>query len=100
MEKRTSHWADIVAACRQHLLRRAIGGGAYNLSNEVHLSRCNHFTDASDVIEHHSNMFISDAFFLDSCDRDIKDSADAVMMEEDFKLVGESFAHGAGFASP
>jgi hypothetical protein len=30
VKKRTSHWADIVTACRQHLLRRAIGGGAYN----------------------------------------------------------------------
>jgi hypothetical protein len=44
-------------------------------------------------------MFISDAFFLDSCDRDMKDLADAAM-EEDFKLVGEGFAHGPGFASP
>ena len=26
VEKRTSYWVDIVAACRQHLLRRAIGG--------------------------------------------------------------------------
>ena len=99
VEKRTSHWADIVAACRQHLLRRAIGGGAYNLSNEVHLSRCNHVTDARDVIEYPSNMFILDAFFLDSCDRDMKDLVDAAM-EEDFKLVGKSFVHGPGFASP
>jgi hypothetical protein len=44
-------------------------------------------------------MFILDAFFLDSCDRDMKDLADAAM-EEDFKLVGKSFAHGPGFASP
>ena len=75
------------------------GGGAYNLSDEVHLSRCNHVTDARDVIEHPLDMFISDASFLDSCDRDMKDSADAAM-EEDFKLVGKSFAHGPGFASP
>ena len=51
------------------------------------------------VIEHPSNMFISDAFFLDSCDRDMKDSADAAV-EEDFELVGKGFAHGPGFASP
>jgi hypothetical protein len=95
----TSHWADIVAACRQHLLRRAIRGGMYNLSNEVHLTCCNHVTDARDVIEHLLNMFISDVFFLDSCDRDMKDLVDAAM-EEDFKLVGKSFAHGPGFASP
>ena len=76
-----------------------LGGGAYNLSNEVHLSCCNHVTDARDVIEHPWNMFILDAFFLDSCDRDMKDLADAAM-EEDFKLVGKSFAHGPGFASP
>jgi hypothetical protein len=44
-------------------------------------------------------MFILDAFFLDSCDRDVKDSADAAM-DEDFKLVGKSFAHGPGFESP
>ena len=43
-------------------------GGAYNLSDEVHLSCCNHVTDARDVIEHPWNMFILDAFFLDSCD--------------------------------
>ncbi len=99
MEKRTSYWANIVMACHQHLLCRTIGGGAYDLSDEVHLSRCNHVTDARDVVEHPSNMFISDAFFLDSCDRDMKDSADAAV-EEDFKLVGKGFAHGPGFASP
>ena len=71
----------------------------YDLSDEVHLSCRNHVTDARDVIEHPSNMFISDAFFLDSCDRDMKDLVDGAM-EEDFKLVGKSFAHGPGFASP
>ena len=96
----TSHWADIVAACRQHLLHRAIGGGAYNLSKEVHLSRCDHHVaDARDVIEHPSNMFIMDAFILDSCDQDIKDSV-VTAMKEDFKLVGKSSVHGPGFASP
>ena len=68
VEKRTSHWADIVAACRQHLLHWAIGGGAYNFSNEVHLSLCDHVADARDVKEHPSHMLISDMFFLDSCD--------------------------------
>jgi hypothetical protein len=43
-------------------------GGAYNFSDEIHLSRCDHVADARDVIEHPSNMFILDAFFLDSCD--------------------------------
>ena len=71
----------------------------YNLSNEVHLLCCNHVAAARDVIEHPSDMFISDAFFLDSCDRCMKDSADAAM-EEDFELVGKSFAHGPGFTSP
>ncbi len=68
-------------------------GGVYDLSDEVHLSCRNHVTDARDIIEH------PDAFFLDSCDRDMKDLADAAM-EEDFKLVDKSFAHGPGFASP
>jgi len=44
-------------------------------------------------------MFILDAFFLDSCDRDMKDSVDAAV-EEDFELVDKGFAHGPGFASP
>ena len=99
MEERTSYWANIVTACRQHLLCRTIGGGAYDFFDEVHLARCDHVTDVRDVVEHPSNMFISDAFFLDSCDRDMKDSADTAM-EEDFKLVGEGFALGPGFASP
>ena len=90
---------NIVTACRQHLLCRTIGGGAYDFSDEVHLSRCDHVTGARDVVEHPSNMFILDVFFLDSCDRDMKDSADAAV-EEDFKLVGKGFAHGPGFASP
>jgi len=44
-------------------------------------------------------MFISDAFFVDSCDQDVKDLADAAV-EENFELVGEGFAHGPGFAPP
>ena len=75
------------------------GGGANDFSNEVHLSRCDHVTDARDVVEHPPNMFISDVFFLDSCERDMKDSVDAAV-EEDFELVGKGFAHGPGFASP
>ncbi len=71
VEERTSHWADIVAACCQHLLRRTIGGGTHDLSDEVHLSCGNHVANARDVIEHPSNMFILDAFFLDSCDQDV-----------------------------
>ncbi len=71
VEEWTSHWADIVAACRQHLLRRTIGGGTYDLSDEVHLSCGNHVANVRDVIEHPLNMFISDTFFLDSCDRDV-----------------------------
>ena len=71
VEERMSHWADIVAACCQHLLRRTIGGGTHDLSDEVHLSCGNHVANARDVIEHPSNMFILDAFFLDSCDRDV-----------------------------
>ena len=98
MEKRTSYWANIVTACRQHLLCWTIGGGAYDLSGEVHLSRRNHVTDARDVIEHPLNMFILDEFFLDSCDQDMKDSEDPAM-KEDFKIVGKSFAHGPCFAS-
>ena len=42
-----------------------------------------------DVIEHPSSMFIWDAFFLDSCDQDMKDSADAAM-KEDCKLVARA----------
>jgi hypothetical protein len=71
VEEQTSHWADIVAACHQHLLRRTIGEGTYDLSDEVHLSCGNHVANARDVIEHPSIMFISDAFFLDSCDQDV-----------------------------
>jgi len=71
----------------------------YDFSDEVHLLCCDHVTDARDVIEHPSNMFILDAFFVDSCDRDMKDSADAAV-EEDFELVGKGFAHGPGFTSP
>ena len=74
-------------------------GGAYNFSDEIHLSRCDHVAVGRDVIEHPSNMFILDAFFLDSCDQDVKDSADAAV-EEDSELVGKGFAHGPGFASP
>jgi len=44
-------------------------------------------------------MFISDEFFLDSCDQDVKDSVDAAV-EENFELVGKGFAHGPGFAPP
>ena len=73
--------------------------GAYDFSDEVHLARCDHVTNARDVVEHPSNMFISDAFFLDSCDRDVKDSADAAV-EENFELVGKGFAHGPGFTPP
>ena len=76
-----------------------MGGGAYVFSDEVHLSRCDHVADARDVVEHPSNMFISDAFFLDSCDQDMKDLAEAVV-EEDYELVGKGFAHGPGFVSP
>ena len=83
----------------QLLLCWTIRGGTYDLSDEVHLSRRNHVTNARDVVEHPSTMFISDAFFLDSCDRDMKDLVDAAM-EEDFELVGKSFVHGPGFASP
>ena len=96
VEEQMSHWADIVAACCQHLLRWTIGRGTYNLSNEVHLSHCNHVPDAREVTEHPSNMFILDMFFLESCDRDSADAA----MDGDFKLVGEIFAHGPGFESP
>ncbi len=71
VEERTSHWADIVAAFCQHLLHRTIGGGTYDLSNEVHLSCGNHVANARDVIEHPLNIFILDAFFLDSCDQDV-----------------------------
>ncbi len=99
MEERTSYWSNIVTACCQHLLCRTIWGGAYDFSDEVHLARCDHITNARDVVEHPSNMFILDVFFPDSCDRDVKDSANAAV-EEYFELVGKGFAHGPGFAPP
>ncbi len=68
MEEQAFHWADIIAACRQHLLCWAIGGSTDGLSNEVHLSCGNHVADTRDVIEHLANMFVLDAFLLDSCD--------------------------------
>ena len=80
MKIRASYWADIVAACRQHLLRWGIRGGAYDLSNEVHLSHGYHVADTRDVVEHPLHMFISDVFFFDPCDRDMEDTSDAVMI--------------------
>ena len=71
----------------------------HRFSKKVQLMGGNRVADAGDVVEHPSNMFISDAFFLDSCDRDVKDLADAAV-EENFELVGKGFAHGPGFASP
>ncbi len=99
MEERASHWADIIAACHQYLLRWAIKGSTNGLSNEVHLSCGNHVADARDVIEHSANMIVLDAFLLDSYDRDVENSLDAAM-EEDFKLVGEDLVHGPSFTSP
>ncbi len=94
-----SHWADIIAACRQYLLRWVIKGSTDGLSNEVHLSCDNHVADARDVIEHSANMFVLDAFLLDSCDQDVENLLDAAM-EEDFKLVDKDLAHGPSFTSP
>ena len=51
VEERTSYWANIVTACCQHLLCRTIGGGTYDFSDEVHLSRCDHVTNAKDVVD-------------------------------------------------
>ncbi len=49
VEKRVSYWTDIITACRQHLLHQTIGGGTYDLSNEVHLSCRKHVADARDA---------------------------------------------------
>jgi hypothetical protein len=63
----SSNPSNLVATRCQHLLGWAVMRSSHYLSNEVKLSGGNHITYSGYVIEHPSDVFISDLLFFHFC---------------------------------
>jgi hypothetical protein len=61
------HKAGVITACTEHALRWSVVGSMHHISNEIHLTRCNHIVYARYVVGHTPNMLIANVFLFDSC---------------------------------
>ena len=67
VEEWSSNPLNLVTTCCQHLLGWAVMRSLHYLSNEVELSGGNHITYSRYVVEHPSDVFISDSLFFHFC---------------------------------
>jgi hypothetical protein len=99
VEIRTSYLAFMLTACCEHSASRGVVWSTHYLTKEAKLSCHNHVYDTWDVIEHSSNLVISDVVFLNLHYGNVEYSSNAVV-EEDFKLSKEILSEPPVFTSP
>ena len=58
----------VVAAYCDHVAGWAVGWSSYHLSNKVHLSRCDHISNAWDGVEHPADFVVADVLIAYSGD--------------------------------
>ena len=88
MEIRTPYLALMLTACCEHSAGRGVVWSPHYLTKETKLSRCNHVYDTRNIIEHSSDLVISDVVFLNLQYGDVEYSPNAAV-KEDFKLSKE-----------
>ncbi len=99
MEIGTSYLAFTLTACCEHSEGRGVVWSTHYLTKEAELSHCNHVYDTWDVIEHSSNLVISDVVFLNLHYGNEEYSSDAAV-KEDFKSLKEILSEQPIFTSP
>ena len=88
LEIGTSHLAFMLTACCEHSAAWGVMWAMHYLTKEAKLSGCNHGYDTWNIIEHSSNLVISDVVFLNLHYGNVKYLSNAAV-EEDFKSSKE-----------
>ena len=89
----------MLTACCENSAGRGVVWSTHYLTKEAELSCCNHVYDMWDVIEHSSNLFVSDVVFLNLHYGNVEYSSNAAV-EEDFKSSKEILSERPIFTSP
>ena len=88
VEIRTSYLAFMLTACCEHSAGRGVVWSTHYPTKESKLPCRNHVYDTRNVIEHLSDLVISDVVFLNLQYGDVEYSPNAAV-KEDFKLSKE-----------
>jgi hypothetical protein len=74
-------------------------GAAYHNSKEVYLTSCNHVASPRYVIEHTTNVLVSNLLLFDSRHGYMQELVD-IVVEEYFQFVEKRFLHRPSLATP